>query len=103
VIAEAPDTTALVCSSDVFAFSALAECRRAGRRVPEDLSVTGFDDLDFAAQLDPPLTTVAVPAVEMGQRCAEALVHALERDRPIAPLRLDTTLVVRASTGRPPR
>lgn len=101
IAAQAPETTAVMCSSDVFAFSAISECRRMGLRVPDHLSITGFDDLDFASELDPPLTTVAVPAAEMGQRCADALLHALEHGRPIIPLLLDTTLVVRSSTARP--
>lgn len=73
---ELPATTAVVCNSDVFAFGVLAECRKLGIRVPEDLSVTGFDDFDFAALTDPPLTTVAVPAKEMGIKAAEALLDA---------------------------
>ena len=54
--------TCVLCSSDVLAFGVLSECKRLGVAVPGDLSVIGFDDLDFAARLDPPLTTVRVPS-----------------------------------------
>ncbi|PUA19737.1 hypothetical protein C7W93_07895 [Glaciimonas sp. PCH181] len=52
--AEFPDTTAVVCNSDSFAFGVLAECRKLALRVPEDISVTGHDDQDFACMLAPP-------------------------------------------------
>jgi LacI family transcriptional regulator len=70
-------------------------------QVPEDLSVTGFDDVDFAALLDPPLTTVAVPARDMGVKAAEALVDAVVDGREIKSARLEADLIVRSSTGRP--
>lgn len=65
--------TAVVCNADVFAFGALTECKAMGISVPEHLSVTGFDDHDFASRLDPPLTTISVPAREMGTQAALAL------------------------------
>jgi LacI family transcriptional regulator len=101
--AEFPGTTAVVCNNDVFAVSVIAECRKRGIRVPEDISVTGFDDLDLASVLDPPLTTVAVPSREMGERAAEALLNAVLHRRKIVSVRLATSLIVRASTGTPRR
>ena len=99
--AEYPGTTAVVCNNDVFAVSVIAECRKRGIRVPADLSVTGFDDLDLASVLDPQLTTVAVPSRDMGVRAAEALLNAVLHRRKIVPVRLETSLVVRASTAAP--
>jgi LacI family transcriptional regulator len=58
----------------------------------------GFDDLELSARLDPPLSTVAVPAEEMGRLSAEAILGALSDRRPIQPLILDAPLVLRAST-----
>jgi LacI family transcriptional regulator len=58
--------SAVICGSDVLAFGALVECSSKGLRVPEDVSIVGFDDLEFAAHLNPPLTTMQVPAAEMG-------------------------------------
>lgn len=95
----APGFTCVLCSSDVLAFGVLAECRRLGVAVPEELSVMGFDDLEFSARLDPPLSTVAVPSEEMGRLSAEAILGALSDRLPIQPLVLDAPLVLRASTG----
>jgi LacI family transcriptional regulator len=99
--AEYPGTTAVVCNNDVFAVSVIAECRKRGICVPEDLSVTGFDDLDLASVLDPQLTTIAVPSRDMGVRAAEALLNAVLHRREILSVRLETSLVARASTAAP--
>lgn len=72
--------TAVMATSDMLALGALSAARRAGLRVPADLAVTGFDDFEFAAYVDPPLTTVHVPAYEMGRQAAEALVDRIEHD-----------------------
>jgi LacI family transcriptional regulator len=97
-----PDTTAVICNTDVFAIGAIAECRNRGLKVPDDLSVIGFDDAEYAALLDPPLTTVTVPAAAMGLAAAEALLCALRDKARPQPLRLETHLSLRASTA-PPR
>jgi LacI family transcriptional regulator, galactose operon repressor len=99
--AEHPETTAIMCNSDVLAFGVLAECKNLGLKVPEDLTVTGFDDQDFAGLLDPPLTTIQIPAASMGIRSAEALLSAIKtRRRPVS-VNLETNLIVRASTSNP--
>ncbi len=69
--------TAVVCGNDVLAMGALIECRALGIAVPAQVSIVGFDNLEFAAHLDPPLTTVDVPATEMGARAADFLVSRL--------------------------
>lgn len=98
---ERPETTAVVCNSDVLAFGVLSECKSLGIRVPEDLTVTGFDNQDFAGLLDPPLTTVEVPANEMGVRSAEALLGIMKTRRRPRSIRLETSLIVRGSTAGP--
>ncbi len=100
ILRDRPDTTAIVCNSDLLAIGVLAECRRMGISVPERLSVAGHDDQDFARFLDPPLTTVSVPADEMGRLAAESLLAALGRGRPPDGYKLRTSLVVRESTAR---
>ena len=93
---------AVFVASDVVAFGALGALREAGRRVPDDISVIGFDDIPLAAFLEPPLTTVRLPAYELGHAVASALLDRIAN--PAAPRRtlLPTELVVRSSTG-PPR
>jgi LacI family transcriptional regulator len=98
---EFPQVTAVVCNADVFAFSAIAECRRLGLRVPEDISVVGFDDDDYTTIFSPALTTIAVPAAEMGRHAARSLIGALTMGRKVMPARLDTQLIVRESTSVP--
>ncbi|MEY2609293.1 MAG: LacI family transcriptional regulator, partial [Verrucomicrobiota bacterium] len=73
--------TAIVCGSDVLAFGALAECQAIGLRVPDRLSIVGFDNLEFYSHLTPPLTTIEIPAEKMGERAADFLVRQLAGDR----------------------
>jgi len=116
LLATAPDATAVVAYNDLMAIGAIRAIRAAGRRVPEDVSVIGFDDVDLAAYVDPPLTTIAQATAEMGRwavaRLADALAargdgngHAPESPRVSAAdrLLLPVALVVRGSTAPPPR
>ena len=70
--------TGLICANDLMACGAMEYCREVGLRVPEDISIVGFDDLPFSALLTPRLTTVRQPAHEMGFRAASALLTILE-------------------------
>jgi LacI family transcriptional regulator len=102
LLARVPDLEALFIASDVVALGAIGGLRALGRRVPEDLSVVGFDDIPLAAFFEPPLTTVHLPAYELGHAAGVALLDRITE--PTVPSRtlLPTELVVRASTG-PPR
>jgi DNA-binding LacI/PurR family transcriptional regulator len=93
---------AVFVASDVVAFGALGALRATRRRVPHDISIVGFDDIPLAAFLDPPLTTIRLPAYELGRAVGTALLDRIAT--PAAPRRtlLPTELVVRESTG-PPR
>jgi LacI family transcriptional regulator len=94
--------TALLCGNDYLAAGALAACRGRGLRVPDDISVVGFDDLEIAAYLSSPLTTVRVPAGEIGTVAAQTLLARLETGTPLRSIELEATLVVRGSTAPPP-
>lgn len=98
-----PQTTAVACSSDILAFGALHACKEAGRAVPRDISVSGFDDLEFATLTDPSLTTVAIGADEMGRLAGERIAAALEARLPIEGQCLPTKLLIRGSTGSAPK
>jgi LacI family transcriptional regulator len=98
-----PRPTALLCLSDVLALGALFEARRAGVEVPTQLSVMGFDDLDWAGICEPPLTTLHLPTEAMGRHAAQALVLRLDKGTPIVGLCLAAELVLRASTAAPSR
>jgi LacI family transcriptional regulator len=93
---------AVFVASDVVALGAIGALREAGRHVPDDVSVVGFDDIPLAGYFDPPLTTVRLPAYELGQAAGRALLARIaDRAMPSRTL-LPTELIVRASTA-PPR
>lgn len=92
------DVTALVCYSDVVAWGAIRALLEAGRSVPGDVSVVGFDDRDFAAHIEVPLTTIAQPRREIGERAMLHLLRLIDGERP-GDVILDPSLVVRASTA----
>lgn len=99
---EDPRPTVIVCDDDVLAAGACKAARRLGLRIPHDLSVTGFDDLTLATAVEPELTTVRLPAEQVGEHGMRALLTLLDAATP----RLDTLpvqLVVRESTAPPPR
>ncbi len=90
--------TAVVCGSDLLAIGAMRAATDIGFSVPSDLAVAGFDDFDISEQVSPSLTTVRVPAWEMGRTAAELLIARLEdAGKPSASLCLNTTLVIRES------
>ena len=89
-------------ASDVVALGAIGALREAGRRIPDDVSVVGFDDIPLAAYFDPPLTTVRLPAFELGQAAGRALLDRIGDPAATERALLPTELIVRASTA-PPR
>lgn len=98
-----PRPTAVICGNDVLAYGVLLEAERQGLRLPGDLSVMGFDDLEWSRHLRPSLTTMHLPTDEVWTRAGEYLVRTLAGEA--APLHheVDATLVVRESTGKAPR
>jgi LacI family transcriptional regulator len=96
--------TAILAFNDSIAFGALRAARDRGLRVPEDLSVVGFDDIEPATLVTPTLTTVRQPLSEMGRTAVNVLVRLLEGRASETPhIELATRLVVRESTAPPPR
>jgi DNA-binding LacI/PurR family transcriptional regulator len=90
--------TAIIGGSDLLALAAMRAARLLGLRVPDDVAVAGFDDFPFSALVEPPLTTVAVPAYEMGHAAAETLLQRLDGEQPSRrELVLDVELRVRES------
>ncbi|WP_227869957.1 LacI family DNA-binding transcriptional regulator [Streptomyces otsuchiensis] len=96
-----PRPTALVCDDDVLAAGACKAARRMGLRVPEDVSVTGIDDLVLAGAVEPELTTVRLPAEEMGAAGLGSLLTVLRGERAGNTL-LPVELLTRGSTAPPP-
>lgn len=94
------DVSAIICGNDVIAHGALLEALKLGMVVPEDISITGFDDLELSEELNPALTSVHVNASSMGERAATELVRAVEGKSDVASYQISTRLVIRQTTGR---
>jgi DNA-binding LacI/PurR family transcriptional regulator len=92
--------TAVCCYNDMTAMGAMKAIRGRGLRVPEDVSVTGFDDLFFAEYLEPPLTTVRQTMRLMGRIAMESLFKLMSGEDSVAQVKVEAELVVRGSTGR---
>ena len=90
--------TAAFVASDVVALGAIGALRAAGLDCPADVSIVGFDDIPLAAYFDPPLTTVRLPAFELGQAAGRALLDRIAEREIAARTLLRTELVIRSST-----
>jgi DNA-binding LacI/PurR family transcriptional regulator len=93
--------TAILAMSDAMAIGAMRALRDLGLDIPGDVSVVGFDDIDLAPHVDPPLTTVHQPIRRKGEEAVRLLLAVVERSDLSRPehLRLETRLIIRASTG----
>lgn len=93
--------TAVICGTDTLAFGALVQAHAMGMRVPQDVSITGINDVEFAAHLTPPLTTIRLPADVVGTRAADYLLGRIT-GTPVAEVTaIPFELVVRGSTAAP--
>ena len=101
LLANAPRPTGVFCGNDLMAIGALKQSMVAGMHPPSDLSVVGCDDIELARYVTPELTTIAIPARELGARAARLLVQLIEQSsqRVVASRLLPVRLVVRGSTG----
>ena len=90
--------TAILFSHDIRAISAITECNDRGIRIPEDVSLIGFDDLPIAAYAQPPLTTIRQDRIALG-KCGYYAMSCLLHKVPIGSISLRAPLIVRNSTG----
>ena len=94
--------TALFAYNDNLAIGAIRAIHDAGLRVPDDISVVGFDDIQGAAYCNPALTTVRQPLEKMGEIAARSLLDRIENPKTYVPeIAIEPEFVVRKSTGRP--
>lgn len=101
-LCENPDVTAVFVANDQMALGVLRALREAGRRVPEDVSVAGFDDIPESAYFWPPLTTVRQDFGEVGRHAFHLLLDFMAGHEPEARRLVEPELVVRESTGARP-
>ncbi|HZL16978.1 MAG TPA: LacI family DNA-binding transcriptional regulator [Polyangia bacterium] len=98
-----PDVTAVFVANDQMALGLLRRVHEAGREVPRDLSIVGFDDIPEAAYFTPPLTTVRQDFADLGRRCLYALLARIEGEAGPTRVVVAPELVVRGSTGAAPK
>lgn len=91
----------VLCGNDVLAVGAIKMAHEMGLNVPQDVSITGFDDIDIASVVEPALTTVHVPHKKMGNLAARALVAQISDGKPAPSIKLKTHLMLRQTLGRP--
>lgn len=102
VLGRIPDVTAVFVASDEMAFGVIKALHETGRRVPEDISVVGVDNIELAEYSWPPLTTVAQPFAEMGALAVTHLLRAIAAPGALSePKSVEPRLVVRSSTASP--
>ncbi len=102
LLAADPRLDAVFVANDVMAFGAMRALRNAGRRVPDDVAVVGFDDIPASAMTHPPLTTVRQPLYEMGRTAASMVMAAVRGESIAKRIELPTSLVIRDSSGGTP-
>jgi LacI family transcriptional regulator len=92
--------TAVLTSNDLTAIGALGAITRAGLRVPDDISVVGFDDIELSQFTQPPLTTIRLSRDELGRKAFDALYETVEgQQRSGHEIKVSTSLVLRKSTA----
>ncbi len=96
-----PRPTAVICGNDVLAVGAISEAKALGLRVPDDVSITGFDDIELSEVTEPRLTTVHVPHRRMGEAAARALLAMRDGTTDRQGIELEASVVERESLGAP--
>ena len=99
LLANPTPPTAVICGNDVLAVGAVKRAKQLGLAVPEDLSITGFADIEVSELIDPELTTVHVPHREMGIAAAKSLIAMLKTQTPVESHLLKTRIINRQSLG----
>ncbi len=100
LMAHTPRPTAIMCGNDVLGTGAIARANQMGLKVPGDISITGFDDIDLAQVIQPKLTTVHVPHRRMGESAAQILLEILDGETDCQSIELETKIVIRESLGQ---
>ncbi len=99
---EAPQRpTAIICGNDQLALGALIEAHAQHLNIPDDISIAGFNDLEFAAHTNPPLTTVRIPAAVIGAEAARLILRSIDEKQAPPSIEIAYQLMVRGSTAPP--
>jgi LacI family transcriptional regulator len=96
-----PPPTAIICGNDVLALGALIECTERGFIISDNISVVGFDNLEISMHSNPPLTTIDVPAEEMGRSAAGYILGKFDGNETTRHQSVSVQLILRNSSGPP--
>ncbi len=102
IIQTEPHPTAVICGNSYLAVGALLEAQAMGFRVPQDLSIVGYDDIDLMGELPVPLTTVKVSGIEVGEHTARIMIDHLAGATAETAFECSAEIIIRASAGVPP-
>ncbi len=94
--------TALICANDIMAYGCIKALREKGFRIPDDISIIGFDDLPMSSHMEPPLTTIQVSKKDIGKMAVKLLVERINRSS-VAPsinLTIEGKLICRGSVRK---
>lgn len=99
-----PEITAISCGNDVLAIGALSAARERGLKVPMQLSITGFDNMEIVRFLSPAMTTINSPSKRMGEHAAEYILKQIkDKSLDIERIELTAELIIRETTGKAPK
>jgi len=94
--------TAIFCGTDLLAYGAMASVQKSGRKIGSDISIIGFDDLEMSAVMNPPLTSIWIPAAEIGEIASQTLIDILSgKTRGTVQHLLESKLIIRESVSAP--
>lgn len=99
LVSGARKPSAVICGHDIIAVGALAMCHELGIAIPSELAITGFEDLDVASNVTPPLTTVRFPVEELGVRAGEEILKRIAGEPPPGQIELPIVLMARETTA----
>jgi LacI family gluconate utilization system Gnt-I transcriptional repressor len=98
LLAEYPDTEAVICVSDLSAFGALTECQRRGVAVPGRIAIGGFGDYEIGGISVPALTTINARARQIGERTGQLILDLLQDRQDVSDITIEPELIVRESS-----
>jgi len=99
-MAQSPRPTVIICGNDVLATGAITRANEMGIKIPDEVSITGFDDIDLAEVIQPNLTTVHVPHRRMGESAARLLLDVINGKEDCKSVELETDIIIRQSLSQ---
>lgn len=102
IVGRRPWPTALICGNSLLAVGAVLESQTMGIKVPDEISIVGYDDIEIMRELPTPITTVRVASDEVGREAGRVVVSLVEGKEPVGSVELPSEIIIRQSSGRPP-